>query len=403
MLYKILALMKTSIYVLALGAFGIITTEFGIVGILPTISRQFDVSIDTAGWLLSAFAITVAVSSPFITSFTTKINRKFLLCLVMSIFVLSNLISAFSTNFTMLMIARILPAILHPLFWNIAIAIAFKEKGAKGVSTVMLGLSLATVLGIPLTTYAVDLFHSWQASFFLSSAISLIAFMGLLLFVPPIPADQAISTRNQVEVLKSPFLWLNLISTIATLAAMFASYTYLTAYLEQITHMNGAQISMMLLLFGGMGTLGNWLMGLALHRNVLLTTRLFLILLVTVQILAYYLGGNYIPMVIIVSLWGMIHTGGFLVSNIRTTQSVPHHALEFVNSLLTSSFNIGISLGAFLGGLVSAYYGVHYILWVSILLLTVTFILSFVTFRKNIIDNEKTKQLEPVVSACEHS
>jgi len=395
--------MKTSIYVLALGAFGIITTEFGIVGILPTISRQFDVSIDTAGWLLSAFAITVAVSSPFITSFTTKINRKLLLCLVMSIFVFSNLISAFSTNFTMLMVARILPAILHPLFWNIAIAIAFKEKGAKGVSTVMLGLSLATVLGIPLTTYAVDLFQNWQASFFLSSAISLIAFIGLLFFIPSMPADQAISTKNQVKVLKSPLLWLNLISTIATLAAMFASYTYLTAYLEEITKMDGAQISMMLLLFGGMGTLGNWLMGLALNRNVLLTARLFLILLVTVQILAYYFGGHYIPMVIIVSLWGMIHTGGFLVSNIRTTQSVPHHALEFVNSLLTSSFNIGISLGAFLGGIVSVHYGVHHVLWVSILLLSVTFILSFVSFPKKISENEEEKQLDRAASACVHS
>ncbi|MCS3556970.1 MULTISPECIES: MFS transporter [unclassified Sphingobacterium] len=394
--------MKTSIYVLALGAFGIITTEFGIVGILPTISRQFDVSIDTAGWLLSAFAITVAVSSPFITSFTTKINRKLLLCLVMSIFVFSNLISAFSTNFNMLMVARILPAILHPLFWNIAIAIAFKEKGAKGVSTVMLGLSLATVLGIPLTTYAVDLFQNWQASFFLSSAISLIAFIGLLLFIPSMPADQAISTKNQVEVLKSPLLWLNLISTIATLAAMFASYTYLTAYLEEITKMDGAQISMMLLLFGGMGTLGNWLMGLALNRNVLLTARLFLILLVTVQILAYYFGGHYIPMVIIVSLWGMIHTGGFLVSNIRTTQSVPHHALEFVNSLLTSSFNIGISLGAFLGGIISVHYGVHYVLWVSILLLSVTFILSFVSFPKKISENEEENQLDRAASACVH-
>lgn len=394
--------MKTSIYVLALGAFGIITTEFGIVGILPTISRQFDVSIDTAGWLLSAFAITVAVSSPFITSFTTKINRKLLLCLVMSIFVFSNLISAFSTNFTMLMVARILPAILHPLFWNIAIAIAFKEKGAKGVSTVMLGLSLATVLGIPLTTYAVDLFQNWQASFFLSSAISLIAFIGLLFFIPSMPADQAISTKNQVDVLKSPLLWLNLISTIATLAAMFASYTYLTAYLEEITKMDGAQISMMLLLFGGMGTLGNWLMGLALNRNVLLTARLFLILLVTVQILAYYFGGHYIPMVIIVSLWGMIHTGGFLVSNIRTTQSVPHHALEFVNSLLTSSFNIGISLGAFLGGIVSVHYGVHYVLWVSILLLSVTFILSFVSFPKKISENEEENQLDRAASACVH-
>lgn len=394
--------MKTSIYVLALGAFGIITTEFGIVGILPTISRQFDVSIDTAGWLLSAFAITVAVSSPFITSFTTKINRKLLLCLVMSIFVFSNLISAFSTNFTMLMVARILPAILHPLFWNIAIAIAFKEKGAKGVSTVMLGLSLATVLGIPLTTYAADLFQNWQASFFLSSAISLIAFIGLLLFIPSMPADQAISTKNQVEVLKSPLLWLNLISTIATLAAMFASYTYLTAYLEEITKMDGAQISMMLLLFGGMGTLGNWMMGLALNRNVLLTARFFLMLLVTVQILAYYFGGHYIPMVIIVSLWGMIHTGGFLVSNIRTTQSVPHHALEFVNSLLTSSFNIGISLGAFLGGIVSVHYGVHYVLWVSILLLSVTFMLSFVSFPKKISENEEENQLDRAASPSLH-
>ena len=393
--------MKNSIYVLALGAFGIITTEFGIVGILPTISRQFQVSIDTAGWLLSAFAITVAVSSPFITSFTTKINRKLLLCLVMSIFVFSNLISAFSSNFSILMVARILPAILHPLFWNISIAIAFKNSGAKGVSTVMLGLSLATVLGIPLTTYAVDLFHNWQASFFLSSAISLIAFIGLLLFIPSIPADNSKSTQNQISVLKSPQLWLNLISTICTLAAMFSSYTYLTAYLEQITKMDGAQISIMLLLFGGMGTLGNWLMGLALNRNVLLTARLFLASLIIVQVLAYYLGGIFTPMVVIVSLWGMIHTGGFLVSNIRTTQSVPHHALEFVNSLLTSSFNIGISLGAFLGGVISAYYGVHYVLWVSILLLAVTFAMSFVSFPKENTKSEGTMHTKLAPSVCE--
>ncbi|WP_312303761.1 MFS transporter [Chryseobacterium sp.] len=395
--------MKRSIYVLALGAFGIITTEFGVVGILPTISRQFGVSIDAAGWLLSAFAITVAVSSPFITSFTSKINRKFLLCLVMSIFVLSNLISAFSTNFTMLMIARVLPAILHPLFWNISIAIAFKERGAKGVSTVMLGLSLATVLGIPMTTYAADLFHNWKASFFLSSAISLIAFMGLLFFIPSMPAEKEKHEQNQFTVLKNPFLWINLVSTIGTLAAMFSSYTYLTAYLEEITKMNGAQISMMLLLFGGMGTLGNWLMGLALNRNVKITTRVFLVLLITIQVLAYFLGGVFIPMIIIVSLWGMIHTGGFLVCNIRTTQTIPHHALEFVNSLLTSSFNIGISLGAFLGGIVSSYYGVQHVLSVSVLLLGATFFLSFFSFPEKITaDEENEDEKELAVSVCKH-
>jgi DHA1 family inner membrane transport protein len=374
--------MKRSIYILALGAFGIITTEFGVIGILPTISREFKVSIDTAGWLLSAFALTVAISSPFITALTTKINRKFLLCLVLGVFILSNLLSAFSPNFTVLMIARILPAFFHPLFWNISLAVAFKQGGAKAVSVVMTGLSIATVLGVPLTTYAADFFHNWQASFFLTSLISLIAFLGLLFFVPSMPGNNEKAAESQLYVLKDPKLWLNLISTVLTLAAMFSSYSYLAAYLEKISHMNGAQISIMLLFFGGMGIAGNWLMGMALGKNVILASRAFFIILSAVQLLAYYFGGLFIPMVIIVSLWGMIHTGGFLVPNIRTTQSVPHNALEFVNSLLTSCYNIGISLGALLGGLVIAHYGVHEIIWMSVPLLLLAYGISFVNSTK---------------------
>ena len=379
--------MNKSIYILALGAFGIITTEFGVIGILPTISREFGVSVDTAGWLLSAFAITVAVSSPFITALTSKINRKFLLCLVLGIFILSNLLSAFSPSFTILMIARILPAFFHPLFWNISLAVAFKQGGAKAVSVVMTGLSIATVLGVPLTTYAADYFHNWQASFFLTSIISLIAFLGLLFVVPSMPGNSEKSAGSQLHVLKDTRLWLNLVSTVLTLAAMFSSYSYLAAYLENISNMNGAQISIMLLLFGGMGILGNWLMGIALGKNVILTSRFFFILLIAVQILAYYFGTIFIPMVIIVSLWGMIHTGGFLVPNIRTTQSVPHNALEFVNSLLTSCYNIGISLGAFLGGIVIAKFGVHEIIWMAVPLLLLAYLLSFVKSRKKALVN----------------
>jgi len=379
--------MNKSIYILALGAFGIITTEFGVIGILPTISREFGVSVDTAGWLLSAFAITVAVSSPFITALTSKINRKFLLCLVLGVFILSNLLSAFSPNFTILMIARILPAFFHPLFWNISLAVAFKQGGAKAVSVVMTGLSIATVLGVPLTTYAADYFHSWQASFFLTSIISLIAFLGLLFVVPSMPGNSEKSAESQLHVLKDTRLWLNLVSTVLTLAAMFSSYSYLAAYLENISNMNGTQISIMLLLFGGMGILGNWLMGIALGKNVILTSRFFFILLIAVQILAYYFGTIFIPMVIIVSLWGMIHTGGFLVPNIRTTQSVPHNALEFVNSLLTSCYNIGISLGAFLGGIIIAKFGVHEIIWMAVPLLLLAYLLSFVKSGKKALVN----------------
>lgn len=398
--------MKRSIYILALGAFGIITTEFGVIGILPTISREFRVSIDTAGWLLSAFALTVAISSPFITALTTKINRKFLLCLVLGVFILSNLLSAFSPNFTVLMIARILPAFFHPLFWNISLAVAFKQGGAKAVSVVMTGLSIATVLGVPLTTYAADFFHNWQASFFLTSLISTIAFFGLLLFVPSMPGNKEKAAESQLYVLKDPKLWLNLVSTVLTLAAMFSSYSYLAAYLEKISHMDGAQISIMLLLFGSMGIAGNWLMGMALGKNVILASRFFFILLIAVQLLAYYFGGIFTPMVIIVSFWGMIHTGGFLVPNIRTTQSVPHSALEFVNSLLTSCYNIGISLGALLGGIVIAKYGIHEIIWMAVPLLLLAYGISFITITKSQKANHKVAdeliEQEPVPAVvCE--
>ncbi|GAA3964957.1 hypothetical protein GCM10022246_17570 [Pedobacter ginsengiterrae] len=247
----------------------------------------------------------------------------------------------------------------------------------------MTGLSIATVLGVPLTTYAADFFHNWQASFFLTSVISLFAFIGLLLFVPSMPGNGNKPGESQLHILRDKRLWLNLVSTVLTLAAMFSSYSYLAAYLEKISDMNGTQISIMLLLFGGMGILGNWLMGLALGKNVMLTSRVFFLLLIGVQVLAYFFGTVFIPMVVIVSLWGMIHTGGFLVPNIRTTQAVPHSALEFVNSLLTSCYNIGISVGALLGGLVIAKFGVHEIIWMAVPLLLTAYILSFVHIRKD--------------------
>ncbi|QJB31994.1 MFS transporter [Chitinophaga oryzae] len=374
--------MKKSIYAMALGAFGIITTEFGVIGVLPNLAQVFHVSLETAGWLLSAFALTVAVSSPFITALTTNLNRKLLMSMVLAVFVVSNILSAFAPNFTVLMIARVLPAFLHPLFWNISLAVAFKESGSKAVSIVMSGVSIATVMGVPITTYAAEFFGNWQASFFLASFVSLIAFVGLVLYVPSMPATRKVAGDSQLYVLKSPLLWLNLVSTILMLAGMFSSYGYLAAYMEKITHMNGTQISVMLLLFGGMGVLGNWLTGKALSKNVMLTTRVFFTALIVVQLLAYVFGGLFVPMVILLSLWGAIHTGGFLIGNIRTTRSVPHSALEFVNSLLTSCYNIGISLGTMLGGLIIARYGVHHVIWMSVGLLAANLGLSFVTFGK---------------------
>ena len=368
---------------MALGAFGIVTTELGVIGILPDLSKQFNVSIDTAGWLLSGFALTVALTGPFTNMLTAKINRKTIMCLVLVIFALSNLVSAVAPNFTILMIARILPAFLHPVFWAVAVTAAAKQTGPKdapkAVAIVMAGLSLATVLGIPLTTYIANVFN-WQISFVVSSVINLLAFTALALFSPSMPvAPEQPGSKGRLKILRDVNLWIKLLASTLVLAGMFATYGYLAEYLEKVTHMTGTQISILLLVFGSTGIAGNWLVGIALSKKFRVTVRLFLVALIVTHGLAYQFGGNFIPMVIILSVWGFIHTGGFLVASIQLTHSLPETSLEFVNSLMPSCFNAGITLGSLLGGFAIVHYGIHQVIWMSVSLLLMPLMLSFIS------------------------
>jgi len=281
------------------------------------------------------------------------------------------------------MIARILPAFLHPVFWAVAMTVAAKQAGPKdapkAIAVVMAGLSVATVLGVPLTTYMADLFN-WRVSFIVSAAINLLAFGALYMFAPSMPVDKAQeSPASQVRLLRSAHLWVKLLASTIILAGMFATYGYLAEYLDKISHMNGAQISIMLLVFGGTGILGNWLTGIALSKNITLTVRLALILLVVMHILAYQFGGYFVPMAIILSIWGFIHTGGFLVANLHLTHDIRGSALDFVNSLLPSFFNAGITIGTLLGGFVIARYGIHEVIWMTVPLLLLSLGLTFIT------------------------
>jgi predicted MFS family arabinose efflux permease len=388
--------MKKSIYIMALGAFGIITTEFGIIGIMPAIAKHFNVSIDTAGWLLSGFALTIALTGPFSVLLTSKINRKLMMCLVLLTFVASNILSAVSPNFTVLMIARILPAFLHPVFWAVATVAASKQvepkDAPKAVSVVLGGLSVATVLGVPITTYISELIN-WQASFVVSGVINLIAFLALLAFVPSMPVTENQSVKSQLVILKKGQMWVNLVATMIMIAGIFATYSFLAEYLGKISSMNGTEISLMLLLFGATGIAGNWVTGIALSKNVLLTTRFFLLSLVGIHILAYTFGGLFIPMTAIVGIWGFIHTGGFLIGQTRSTSEAPE-APELAASLMVSFGNAGVTLGTFLGGLVIKSFGIHQVIWISILLLLVALALTYVFVGRRSAVTEEDEQQE---------
>ncbi len=364
---------------MALGAFGIITTEFGVIGLLSALSRDMAIPIDVAGWLLSGFAITIALTGPFAVMFTAHMNRKTVMCLVLSLFVISNILSAFSQDFTTLLIARIMPAIIHPVFWSAAIVAASKqvkpENSTKAVSVITAGISTATVLGVPLSAYIANNW-GWRYSFGAQGLLNLIAFLGLMFFVPSMPADKSVSFKNKLLVLKNKQLWIILFTSLFVFAGMFSTYGYLAVYLEKVTNLNDKSISLMLLLFGGTGIIGNWLTGIALSKNIINTTRLFLLILMATHLLVYFFGKMLIPMVIIIILWGIIHTGGFLINQIRTTMAAPE-AAEIASSLNISFANAGVALGTFLGGFVISSLGIQQIIWISVLFLFLALLLSY--------------------------
>ncbi|MEJ5052690.1 MFS transporter [Sphingobacterium sp. MYb382] len=373
--------MNKIIYALALGVFGVATSEFCVIGILPVLAKTFGVSIDTAGWLMSGFALTVALCGPFITTLTKNINRKTILLLVLATFVLSNVLSAFATDFNVLLISRIIPAVFYPAFWAIALTLAMKQVAPKeaprAIAVVMTGLSISTVVGVPLTTYFADLFD-WKASFIIAGLINLLAFFSLLFAVPSTPVEKTKSTKQDFSILKQPLVWVNYGYILLMIAGMFATYSYLADYFTQITKMNGAQVSLMLLLFGAAGILGNWLVGKVISRNVQIGFRYFPIALIVVELLAYFFGTWFAPMTLIIMIWGFVHTAGFLIGNTRGVYQIPQHTLEFTNSFVPSFFNLGVTFGTMAAGWVIKFSNVHYIIWVSILFLGGAFALSFV-------------------------
>lgn len=363
--------MKRTLYVLALGIFGITTTEFGVIGILPQIADTYHITIDKAGWLLSIFALIIAISAPFITLAFSNADRKRTLLLVLALFSISNLLSAIAPSFSFLLFARALPAILHPVFWSIGLAVAAgsvpADESPKAVSIVFGGLTLATVFGIPMATFMAELFN-WRASFVLSAVINSISFLSLWIFLPVIPISKAKIKTSYWKILSNRKLLFSLLLACLMISAMFSTYGYLADYLKKITHMTGSEIGLMLLIFGITGVAGNYFSGKLLSKNKERTTLLFIVSLLGIHGLTYFMGANYNLMVFVILFWGFIHSGGFLISNVNITSSTSE-APEFINSIFTSCGNLAVTIGSTIGGLAILKIGIHQLPWTSIVLL----------------------------------
>ncbi|WP_100489574.1 MFS transporter [Sporolactobacillus pectinivorans] len=366
------------IFILTIGVFGILNTEMGVIGLLPSIADHFNVSISKAGLLVSLFALTIAVSGPTMPLLFSGINRKKVMLLVLGVFVLGNMVSIFTSNFTILLIARIIPAFFHPIYCSLAFTVAAssvsKEEAPKAVSKVFIGVSAGMVAGVPIASF-IDSAVSYEMAMAFFAIVNAIVFIATLIFVPFMPVEERLSYGTQLSVLKKSIIWLSIVTVILLNSAVFGVYSYIAEYLKTVTNMSPNTVSLTLFIFGGANIIGNIVAGKLLTHSAIKTVVFFPLLLGAVYIVLFFTGQFTIPMVIITLIWGIL--AGGIMANINQyliTSSAPE-APDFANGLFISACNVGTTLGASVGGLFISEMGIQYVILMGILSL----ILSLLT------------------------
>jgi len=372
---------KLLIFILTIGVFGILNTEMGIVGILPLIADHFHISITKAGLLVSLFALAVAISGPTMPLLFSGINRKKVMLLVLGVFVLGNIISIFALNFSILLIARVIPAFLHPVYVSIALTAAAasvsKEEAPKATSKVFMGVTGGMVLGAPVSSFIANTASLEMAMLFFT-IVNAIAFVAILLFVPSMPVKERLSYGSQLSVLKKPITWLSIAAVIFINAAMYGVSSYLAEYLETITNIPGKTISFMLFLFGGASIIGNIAAGKLLTKNAIKSVAIFPFVLGAVYILLFLMGQFTVPMAFIVLIFGIVVAIGNNISQYWMSSAAPE-APEFSNGLFLASGNLGVTTGTSVGGLVISGVGTQYVVLGGFLFLILS--LVFIVMR----------------------
>ena len=209
-------------FILTLGVFGILNTEMGVVGIIPIIAETFGVTVPDAGWTVSLFALIIAFSAPVVPLLFSRVNRKTVMVLALSVFVISNLVSVFTTNFTVLLITRAIPAFFHPLYVSIAFSTAAssvsREDAPKAVSKIFAGVSAGMVLGVPVTSYIASEF-SFSAAMVFFTVVNAFVLLATIFLIPSMPVKERLSYGTQLSVLRKPVLWNSFLAALLMNAA----------------------------------------------------------------------------------------------------------------------------------------------------------------------------------------
>ncbi len=363
--------MKPGLLALAVGGFGIGLTEFVIAGLLPQVAADFAVSEATAGWLISGYALSVAVGAVGLTAAVTRLPRKQVLLGLMVLFIVGNLLSALAGSYSMMLTGRIVAALCHGAFFGIGSVVAAglvePAKKAGAIALMFGGLTIANVLGVPLGTLLGQQL-GWRSTFWAITVIGVAAFAAIAVLVPGRTADaegEPTRLRHELGAFAHPQVWLSLAMTVLGFGGMFGAFTYIAYTLTEVSGFASGAVPWLLVLFGGGLFVGNALGGRAANVSVPRTLLVVLASLTVVMVFFALTAGSQLATVaslVLMGAFGFATVPGLQMRIMNYAGSAP----TLASGANIAAFNIGNALGAWLGGIaITAGLGFTSPLWVG--------------------------------------
>jgi MFS transporter, DHA1 family, inner membrane transport protein len=357
---------------LAISAFGIGTTEFVPVGLLSSLANDLNISITLAGLLISGYAMGVAFGAPILTALTNKMNRKTLLLLLMVVFIAGNIVAALSSSFSLLLAARFITAFSHGVFFSIGATIAAdlvpEHKRASAIAFMFTGLTVATVTGVPLGTFIGQTF-GWRATFWAVALLGVVAIIASAILVPKnLKEAPPSSVKDQVEIIKNGRLLLAFAITALGYGGTFVAFTYLAPILEEVTGYAPKAVSFILLGYGIAVAIGNTIGGKAADKNPI--RALFwmfavqsIILVILTFTAPFKIAGTIT--IFFLGLLAFMNVPGLQVYVVKLAERYVPSAVNVASAINIAAFNLGIAIGAFVGGIIVDSIGIIHTPWIG--------------------------------------
>jgi DHA1 family putative efflux transporter-like MFS transporter len=360
------------------------TSEYVIVGVLDKIASSCNISIGQAGQLITVFAITVSIATPFLIHLTSGINQRNLLIIALIFVDISCLLMIISPSYIWLLLSRIVMAmgvgVFNVLSFIVATKLALPEKKGSAVATVTMGFNAALIIGLPIGRSITHIF-GWKAIFVFTAVLSLISIIAVIRFIPSFKNEKQASFRDELKQLKKPNIILSLLTSVFWIMSYSMLYAYITPYLQQKTTMGEKMLSTTFLVFGIATLVGNKSGGYLGEKIGLSKTILFsLFLNVTALVLLSLASGSAYLTILLLILWGMaVWIPGPLLrySIIALAPESPGVILSLYNSIV----QFGLATGAAIGGIEIEKAGAHILSWSSAFLILISICFAFLFLR----------------------